>query len=207
MKSDSTPIDVCVCGTSTPEYRTVAGREGDLEIACCREFGHQWQRNLSRTDHDNFHRQGLQSSQLKINSTGARHARRARIDTLRRVNCVKERSNNDCKLLDWGGAGEFIAAIQTDVAEVVGTELDHERIKFVTERHGLVMTHPSEVRRNFNPGYFDVITLFYVLEHFVNPFEELEQILELLNDGGILIIEVPNLDDWMLSVLHGYRQF
>jgi len=41
----------------------------------------------------------------------------------------------------------------------------------------------------------------------VNPYEELIQILELLNDDGILIIEVPNLDDWMLSVSHGYRQF
>jgi len=106
-----------------------------------------------------------------------------------------------------GGAGEFMAAIQTDVAEVVGTELDHEKIKFVTERHGLDMTHPSDVRRNFDLGYFDVITLFHVLEHFVNPYEELIQILELLNDDGILIIEVPNLDDWMLSVSHGYRQF
>jgi len=102
MKSDSTPIGVRVCETLTPEYRTAAGREGDLDIACCRECGHQWQRNLSRTDHDNFHRQGLQSSHLEINSTGTGHARRAKIDTFRRVCHIKERSNNECKSLDWG---------------------------------------------------------------------------------------------------------
>ena len=93
------------------------------------------------------------------------------------------------------------------MGEVVGTELNHERIKFVTERHGLDMTHPSEVQQKFEPGYFDVITLFHVLEHFVEPNKELERISKLLSDDGILIIEVPNLDDWMLSVSHEYRKF
>jgi len=79
------------------------GREGDLDIACCRVCGHQWQHDLSHTDHDDFHRQGLQSSYLEIESTGAEHARRAKLDTLRRVDFVKERAERDSKLLDWGG--------------------------------------------------------------------------------------------------------
>jgi SAM-dependent methyltransferase len=124
------------------------------------------------------------------------------------VNYVKSRAGNDSKVLDWGaGAGEFMRAIQADVAEVVGTELDHERIEFVTGRLGLEMAHPSMIMGEYGAGYFDVITLFHVLEHFVTPAEQLEQILPLLNDDGLLIIEVPNLDDWMLRMSHEYQQF
>ena len=144
MKFDSTRGHICVCGASNIEVRTQAGREGDLDIARCRVCGHESQRNLSSEDHDEFHQQGLQSSQLEIESTGPEHARRAELDTLRRVKYVKSRAGNDSKVLDWGaGAGEFMRAIQADVAEVVGTELDHERIEFVTGRLGLEMAHPS----------------------------------------------------------------
>jgi 2-polyprenyl-3-methyl-5-hydroxy-6-metoxy-1,4-benzoquinol methylase len=33
----------------------------------------------------------------------------------------------------------------------------------------------------------------HVLEHFVNPYEVLAQIRSLLKNGGVCVIEVPNL--------------
>ena len=104
MKSESTRRRVCVCGASDFEFRIQPGREGTLDIARCRVCGHESQRNLSDEDHDEFHQQRLQSSQLKIESIGAEHARRAEPDTLRRVNYVKSRARSDCKVLDWGGS-------------------------------------------------------------------------------------------------------
>jgi hypothetical protein len=50
-----------------------------------------------------FHLQGLQSSHLGIESTGAEHARRSEPDTIRRMMYVKERTTSDCRVLDWGG--------------------------------------------------------------------------------------------------------
>ena len=78
------------------------GRAGDLDIACCRVCDHQWQYDFCHTDHDDVHRQGLQSSHLEIESIGAEHARRAKLDTLRRVGFMKERAEHDSKLLDGG---------------------------------------------------------------------------------------------------------
>jgi 2-polyprenyl-3-methyl-5-hydroxy-6-metoxy-1,4-benzoquinol methylase len=40
---------------------------------------------------------------------------------------------------------------------------------------------------------YDMITLWHVLEHFLEPIEELKKIKELLTPNGILLIEVPNL--------------
>jgi len=45
----------------------------------------------------------------------------------------------------------------------------------------------------YPPKSFDVITLFHVLEHLSEPREYLAKIRELLTDGGLLVIEVPNL--------------
>lgn len=40
---------------------------------------------------------------------------------------------------------------------------------------------------------FDVVTAWHVLEHFTDPLGELRVIRTLLVDGGLLVVEVPNL--------------
>jgi 2-polyprenyl-3-methyl-5-hydroxy-6-metoxy-1,4-benzoquinol methylase len=121
---------------------------------------------------------------------------------------VKGRTTSDCRVLDWGGgAGEFMTAIKPDVAEIVGTELNKDRIEFAAKQLGLKMMHPSSLMKEYESEYFDVITLFHVAEHFVNPVAQFEQILEFLDDDGLLIVEVPNLDDWLLKVSDEYQQF
>ena len=46
---------------------------------------------------------------------------------------------------------------------------------------------------------FDVITLFHVFEHLLNPLETLEQLKSILNKDGILIIEVPHSNDSLIT--------
>ena len=41
-------------------------------------------------------------------------------------------------------------------------------------------------------GYFDVITLWHVLEHTGDPVENLRRVGKLLKPGGLLLAEVPN---------------
>ncbi|NEN23430.1 class I SAM-dependent methyltransferase [Cryomorpha ignava] len=47
----------------------------------------------------------------------------------------------------------------------------------------------------------DVFTLFHVLEHFIDPIEELKKVYEKLKPGGKVIIEVPHARDFLLSFL------
>jgi SAM-dependent methyltransferase len=42
------------------------------------------------------------------------------------------------------------------------------------------------------PGSFDLITMIHVLEHIVDPVPFLTALLEKLNPGGMLLVEVPN---------------
>ncbi len=46
---------------------------------------------------------------------------------------------------------------------------------------------------------YDLITLFHVVEHFYKPHDEFSTIYDLLNPGGLLIVETPNAQDALLT--------
>ena len=50
---------------------------------------------------------------------------------------------------------------------------------------------------------FDLIILSHVLEHFPDPLGVVERVLERLNPGGVLYIEVPNIRAFCLGALQG----
>lgn len=43
-------------------------------------------------------------------------------------------------------------------------------------------------------GFFDVVTMFFSLEHFYDPVRELGVTKNIMKDSGILIIRVPNIE-------------
>ena len=47
---------------------------------------------------------------------------------------------------------------------------------------------------SYSPEFFDVVTTFQVFEHLIFPDEELRKIQRILKPGGLLMIEVPNID-------------
>ena len=56
---------------------------------------------------------------------------------------------------------------------------------------------------------FDVVCIFHVLEHVLDPLPFLQSCVLLLGKGGRLIIEVPSLDDPLVSIyeLPAYMDF
>ncbi|MBL6995925.1 class I SAM-dependent methyltransferase [Desulfobacula sp.] len=51
----------------------------------------------------------------------------------------------------------------------------------------------------FEDEHFDVVTCFHVLEHLEDPLNEVKEALRILRPGGIMIIEVPNINSWGFS--------
>ena len=58
-------------------------------------------------------------------------------------------------------------------------------------------------------GRFDLVCFFHVLEHIIDPAPFLSNCAELLSAGGRLIIEVPSMDDPLLSLyrISAYENF
>lgn len=105
------------------------------------------------------------------------------------------------RLLDVGcSAGHFLHAMREHVAEAVGIELNEANAEFARERLGFaVHTCPAE-ETDLTKGSFDLITVFHTLEHMPDPRRFLRTIQEYLTPAGTLFVEVPNVDDALLTV-------
>lgn len=118
-------------------------------------------------------------------------------DDINRYNLLKK--YRERKLLDIGtGFSSFVGFMDN----AVGIDISKVRVDNATQR-GLDVKLCSI----FNwQDKVEVATLFHVLEHIVDPNVFLKRIHSILEDDGVLIIEVPNLDD-ILVKLNNYKRF
>ncbi len=121
-----------------------------------------------------------------------------RLPDARRYLSMTERylsGDNDC--LEIGCAsGYFLHTIRDRVRSVAGYET-HVELKKYCEGIGIPILPSLEAA---GEGRFDRIFLFFVLEHLGDPLGYLALLKRMLRPGGILFIEVPNVDDALLSL-------
>jgi len=97
------------------------------------------------------------------------------------------------RVLDFGcGKGYFLHQLRAMGREDIhGVELNRSAQVSLRGQNFDVAGQVSELDE---PGPYDVITLFHVLEHLEDPKGFLVDLKESLGEGGRLVIEVPNLD-------------
>lgn len=105
------------------------------------------------------------------------------------------RTNNvKLKILDIGcGSGEFLVNISSCVFEKYGLEVNPQGVARSRERN--IRVFDKELKdAGFGPDYFDVITMWHVLEHLDKPADLLLEACRILKSNGILMIATPNTD-------------
>ncbi len=97
------------------------------------------------------------------------------------------------RLLDIGcGYGFFLSEMKARGWDVEGIEISPPGRAFARDRLGLpVHSTPLEDLR-FPEGSFDVITLFYVIEHLLNPKDILKEVRRILRPDGLLLLRWPH---------------
>ena len=127
----------------------------------------------------------------------------ARFFTMRRkVGLLNKLAPRRGKLLDYGcGTGHFLAAAKSAGWQVAGLEPNARARTEASERLGQPVGEGS--LESFEPGSFDAITLWHVLEHVHTLNETLAQLIRLLRPDGVLLIAVPNVES--LDAQH-YRE-
>lgn len=99
------------------------------------------------------------------------------------------------RLLDVGcGRGNFLAIARDHGFDVHGIDISERAVAYARKQFSLSVDVATLDDLAKTENRFDVITLWHVLEHFVDPFKHLQQVRSLLNKGGICVIEVPNLN-------------
>jgi 2-polyprenyl-3-methyl-5-hydroxy-6-metoxy-1,4-benzoquinol methylase len=114
------------------------------------------------------------------------------------------------KILEIGcAAGSFLNQAKDTGAECTGVELHKAFAAFVRTELGIKTYDIPLEECGFAPESFDAIFLFHVLEHIRQPGEYLLLLHQLLKKGGRVFIELPNVDDALVSVykLKKYRAF
>jgi ubiquinone/menaquinone biosynthesis C-methylase UbiE len=98
-------------------------------------------------------------------------------------------------LLDVGcGRGYFVKTASNNGFEAMGIDLSERAVEYGRRRLG-VDAEASSPETLLQAGRtFNAVTLWHSLEHFDDPLGTLKTIRSLLSDGGLCVIEVPNLN-------------
>lgn len=101
------------------------------------------------------------------------------------------------KLLDIGCAtGEFLNASRSRGWQVSGIELIEQTAQIAKERFGLEIFMGRLETTALPDNYFDVITLWDVLEHLPDPIAAFQHCYRLLSQNGLIVFSIPNLSSF-----------
>jgi len=78
----------------------------------------------------------------------------------------------------------------------VGTQISENAYRFSRDKLGLEIYNKDLLDLELNSAKFDIITLWHVLEHVPAPEAYIQRISELLENDGLILIEVPNFNSW-----------
>jgi 2-polyprenyl-3-methyl-5-hydroxy-6-metoxy-1,4-benzoquinol methylase len=99
------------------------------------------------------------------------------------------------RLLDIGcSAGFFLNVARDHNWETHGLEISQDTAAIAKERYHLKVTVGTPEESTFPSHYFDVVTMWDVLEHVEDPKKTLRFVNRILKDDGIVAISTPNID-------------
>jgi SAM-dependent methyltransferase len=105
-------------------------------------------------------------------------------------------------LLDIGtAAGAFVAAARDRGWRAEGCEPNRWLADWGSRHYGIRIRQGSLFEQPYDPQSFDVITLWDVIEHTVNPREVLDRCHTLLRPGGIVVVNYPDIGSWIARAL------
>jgi SAM-dependent methyltransferase len=156
------------------------------------QYPHLSQENYNRhypPEYDSYQSENLESSDLSSRVSRLGLSKRRKF-----VSSIK----GEGKLLDLGCAtGNFMRAMQISPDwELFGVEINEHAAKIARQEFLLNVFHGELEQANFPNDYFDVVTLWDVLEHLPDPQFTLSEIYRVLKKDGVLILRIPNGNSW-----------
>jgi 2-polyprenyl-3-methyl-5-hydroxy-6-metoxy-1,4-benzoquinol methylase len=181
-----TARECLLCGST--EHRAVFS-EVETDILRCRRCRHVFSSATTKPHYDEYWSEEI-SAEDRAYFGEARNTMYE--DFIRRF--VRGGSG---RLLDMGcGLGFFLKAMAPYGSwEAHGCEISPSAVRYARETLGLsnvICGHLDDVA-GFQPGSFDVVTMWDVLDHLAQPEPVLKQCHRLLGSSGVCFIRTPNV--------------
>jgi len=101
-------------------------------------------------------------------------------------------STNPKKLLDIGcGYGFFLQMATERNWLASGIDLSKKATLYAKSK-GLDVSNANLFEKNYRDKEFNVVTMFYVLEHLLDPVKYLQEVHRILKPHGLLLVRVPH---------------
>ena len=108
---------------------------------------------------------------------------------------IESRRPGKGRLLDVGCATGILAdAAARRGWQAQGLEISAYAADLARTRFGIPVTCSGVETAEFPAGTFDAVTLIHTLEHVAEPVETLRRIFDWLRPGGLVAVEVPNIE-------------
>lgn len=106
------------------------------------------------------------------------------------------------KILDIGTAGgSFLYVAREKGWKVYGIEPNKWLCKWGKKHYNLDIEQGTIFDVKYKSNYFDVVTLWDVLEHTPNPKEVLIEVNRILKRGGLLVVNYPDIGSWIARLM------
>ncbi len=125
-----------------------------------------------------------------------------RIITFERCLKIVEKYKKEGKILDIGTAGgTFLNVAKKRGWSVYGVEPNKWLCEWGKKNYDINIKQGTLLDHKFENGFFNVITLWDVLEHVPDPKKILEECYRILKSDGLLVINYPNIGSWISKVM------
>jgi SAM-dependent methyltransferase len=184
----------------------------DQNIYKCRACGHLFLAPLlDDVEEDRFYINDYPSFLLKRgdskSTTPEEHFAKNKGEALRRLKLIKRFLSTSKRVLEIGSAGGFfLSKIKPYVKDVCGVEPNSDHLTFANSKR----IETCRSLENIGDKKFDIIFLYYVLEHIKDPGVFMKNVKKLLRGSNSrIIIEVPNAMEALISLYHSpaYNEF
>lgn len=198
-----------LCGNRNVEIVATRDRDSSpLQVVLCPGCGLVW--NDPRPSPEAlaaYYRDDYRKDYKGTLEPKARHTLRAARVAVERCRRLRSQLAPGEKVLDLGaGGGEVVYVLRRLGFEASGIEPNEGYARFARERLEVPVTSGRWQEASIEPGSISAVTLFHVMEHLDSPLEAARLVHHWLRKGGILWIEVPNVEAVCQAPAHRFHR-
>lgn len=188
MKEKTTHVK---CGSCGSQSNSLVTQEDEWKIVKCRVCGFVYVNPQPCEEFLKRHYQGyLPQTQIGIDAWG--NMMSWVFDVSWRMLKKFCGSQRPVRSLDIGcGHGFFLQKAKREGWCASGIDLSEQAVRYAISK-GLDASNSTLFEKKYKDGEFDVVTMFYVLEHVPDPASYLQEVYRILKPQGVLLLRVPD---------------